>query len=111
GKTLAPRRVRRRRVQAAAVALVVIGAAIAATLATQGAPTHQPAAPVQALGLVPNALNFVDARTRQVTGHVRLAGRKDFSNPVGDVAFAGGSAWAVRSGQSLVRVDLKTRKI
>jgi ABC-type transport system substrate-binding protein len=111
GKALAPRRVRRRLVQSAAIALVVVGAAIAAVLTTQGTRTHQPAGSVQALGLVPNALNFVDAGTRRVTGHVRLAGRKDFSNPVGDVALAGGSAWAVRSGQTLVRVDLVARKV
>jgi ABC-type transport system substrate-binding protein/tRNA A-37 threonylcarbamoyl transferase component Bud32 len=112
GKTVPRRRVRRRRELAAAAALLLAAGAVAAFLATRGPHGHPAAAPVQALGLTPNALNLVDARTGRVTARVQLAPRRDFSSPVGDVAFAGGSAWAVLGvDQRLARVDLTTRKI
>jgi len=112
GRTLAPRRLGRRLVQVAAVVLVFVCAAVAAVLATRGSQTPRAAAPVRALGLAPNALNLVDARTRRVTAHVQLASRRSFSNPIGDIVLTGGSAWALlASTQHLVRVDLATRKI
>jgi ABC-type transport system substrate-binding protein/tRNA A-37 threonylcarbamoyl transferase component Bud32 len=108
GRALAPRRTHRLRVAAAAT-LVLAGAVVAAVLATEAPQAHRAVAP--ALRLAPNALNLVDARTRRVTGHVQLADPKDFSSPIGDVALAGGSAWAVLgSAQQLVRVDLRTRR-
>jgi ABC-type transport system substrate-binding protein/tRNA A-37 threonylcarbamoyl transferase component Bud32 len=117
GKTVARQRVRRRRAGAAALVLAVgaVGAvgAVAAILAvTRGPQAHRAAGVVPALGLTPNALNFVDARTGRVAAHVQLAPRGNFSNPVGDVVFAGGSAWAVLPfDQRLARVDLRTRKL
>jgi ABC-type transport system substrate-binding protein/tRNA A-37 threonylcarbamoyl transferase component Bud32 len=112
GKTLVRRRLRRRRALAAATALVLAGGAVAAILVARASQAHEAGAPVQALGLAPNALNLVDARTRRVDAHVQLTGRRSFSNPVGDVVFAGGSAWAVLGFDfRLMRVDLTTRKV
>jgi ABC-type transport system substrate-binding protein len=109
GKTLTRRRPHRLRV-AVVAALVLAGAAVAAILATEEPQAHRGAAPRPALGLTPNALNLVDARTHRVTRHVQLASRKDFSSPVGDVVLAGRSAWALLgSTHDLIRVDLGTR--
>jgi ABC-type oligopeptide transport system substrate-binding subunit/tRNA A-37 threonylcarbamoyl transferase component Bud32 len=108
GRTLARRR-RRRRV-AVVAGLVLVGAAVAAILATEALQTHR-GVPRPALRLTPNAINLVDARTRRVTGHVQLASRGDFSSPIGDVVLAGRSAWALLGpSQRLVRVDLRTRR-
>jgi predicted Ser/Thr protein kinase len=108
GKTFVRRKVLRRRALAAAGGVVLVGAAVAGILLARG-PEHARGAPV--LPLAPNALNFVDARTRRLVGRAQLASRSNYSGPVGDVVFAGGSAWATVSGRRLVRVDPATRKV
>jgi ABC-type transport system substrate-binding protein/tRNA A-37 threonylcarbamoyl transferase component Bud32 len=111
GKTIAPHRLRRRRAQATAVALVAAAVAVAAFVATRGAPSQRPYAPVRAVGLVPNAINFVNPRTRRLVGHVQLAARQGFANAIGDVASAGKAVWVLEgASQRLARVDLTTRK-
>src|SRR5512133_3619089 len=108
GKTFMRRKVVRRRALAAGAGLVAAAGAAAGILLAGSQPAH--ARPT--LQLRANALNFVDAQTRRVVGHVQLASRGNFSSSIGDVVFAGGSAWTVlTSNQHLVRVDLATRKM
>jgi serine/threonine-protein kinase len=110
GRTFVRRKVIRRRAALAVVAaLVFAGAAAAGIFLAHGPQARAHVTP--ALGLTPNALNFVNAQTHWVVGHVQLASRRDYSAPIGDVIYAGGSAWALVSGQRLVRIDLATRKV
>ena len=112
GKAVGRRSPRRRRVAAAGVVLLAVGIGAAMLAATHGSHAPKEKALVQALGLTPNTLNLVDARTRRVTAHVQLGHRGGFENTVGDVVFAGGSVWAVlASGQRLVRIDLGTHRV
>lgn len=112
GRALSTRRGRRWRGFGAAAGILLMVGIIAALTATRGSHAQRAAAPVEALGLAPNALNLLDARTGRVTGRVQLASQRDFSNPVGDVVLAGRFAWAVLGPeQRLVRVDLATRKV
>jgi ABC-type transport system substrate-binding protein/tRNA A-37 threonylcarbamoyl transferase component Bud32 len=112
-KTFARRRGRRRRqLAAAAVFLLAVGGAVGGVLATGGSTSHGREATMESVALRPNALNLIDARARRVTARVPLASRRDFTNAVWDVAFAGGSIWALLGfEQRLVRVELATRKV
>ena len=111
GKTVLPRKVRRRR-RLAAAAIVLVGVSAAATLAVTRGPPSDRAASGQSLGLTPNAINLIDARTGHVTAHIQLASPRQFVTPVEDVVEAAGFAWLLDGAdQRLVRVDLGTHKV
>jgi len=108
GKPLAPRRRPRRRhfVLGAALLAAAVGAAIGGILASSG--TARTARP-PAIGLEPNALNLIDARSRRVVSHIALGGK--FGAP-SDIVFTGRSAWVLSgSTQRLERVDMKARRV
>jgi ABC-type transport system substrate-binding protein/tRNA A-37 threonylcarbamoyl transferase component Bud32 len=114
GKTFVRRRRRRRRMLAAAAALLVAaGATVAGLLASESA--HEPArtAPTaQTVALVPDAVNLIDGGTHRVVARVRSAKQAPFASGVAGIAFSPGSAWvAVGPKQSIVRVDLTTRRV
>jgi ABC-type transport system substrate-binding protein len=109
GKAVSSRRARRRRDLIGAVMLLLAAGAIATTLAVSRGSSVSAARP---LGLVPNALNLLDARTGRITERVQLAPRAEFSAPVGDVVLGGGSGWVLRAADPrLVRIDLRTREV
>ena len=112
GERIAVRRGRRRRQLAAAgVVLLAVGGVVGGVLAARASTSHARAAASPSVALTPNALNLIDTRTRQVTARVPLASRRDFTNPIGDVEFAGSSVWALLgSEQRLVRVDPARQK-
>ncbi len=107
GKTLGPRRVRRRLLLAGAVALAAVAAAVAAVFASRNEP-----AKAEALSFRPSALNVIDARTRHVAERVPFGMRVDVGDTWSDVAVSGRSAWVLLGArQRLLRIDLPTRKV
>jgi serine/threonine-protein kinase len=110
GRAYARQRLRRRRVLAAALAvLVTAGAAIGGVIASRTSHARgQPAA--AAIRLLPGALNLIDARTRRLVGRIRSP-RAGFANGVSGIAFTTGAAWITTANQTVVRVDLATRKV
>jgi ABC-type transport system substrate-binding protein len=109
GTTFARRTVPRRRVLAVAAGLVLAAAAAAGFLLARG-PEHASAAP--ALGLTPNALNLVNARTHRVVDRVDVGTQVPVEDTSWDTVFTKHAAWVlIGSQQRLVRVDLRTRKV
>jgi serine/threonine protein kinase len=110
GRTFVRRRVHRRRLLLGiAAVLVAAGATIGGVLASRSSHAHaQPSSP--SISLRPDALNLIDARTKRIVGRVSSR-RAGFANGVGSIAFSKGSAWVTTANQSLVRVDLATRKV
>jgi predicted Ser/Thr protein kinase len=110
GKTFTRRKLRRRRLLlASAAVLAAAGVAIVGVLTSRS--THarvQPTSP--AISLRPDALNLIDARTHRVVGRVSSP-HAGFANGVLGMAFSKRSAWVATANQSLVRVDLATRKV
>jgi ABC-type transport system substrate-binding protein len=107
GKTLRPRRVRRRLLIAGGVALAAVAAAVAAVLASQDEP-----AKAKTLSFRPSALNVVDTRTRRVAERVPFGTRLNVGDGWSDVAVTGRSAWVLLGArQRLLRIDLPTRKV
>jgi tRNA A-37 threonylcarbamoyl transferase component Bud32 len=110
GKTFTRRKLRRQRAVVAAVAVVVAaGAAIGGVLAFRTNHPREQSGPA-AISLRPDALNLVDARTRRVVGRVSSR-RAGFANGVGGIAFSKNAAWVTTANQTVVRVDLATRKV
>ena len=107
GKTLAPRRARRRLLLAGAVALAAAAAAIAALLASQDKPAKAQTLPFRA-----NALNVLDARTRRVEARVPFGTQLDVGDGWSDVAVSGRSAWVLLGARHrLIRIDLPTGRV
>jgi ABC-type transport system substrate-binding protein/tRNA A-37 threonylcarbamoyl transferase component Bud32 len=107
GKTLMPRRVRRRLLVAGAVVLAATGAAIGGLLAAEGAHAKR-----QALSLRPSALNVIDARTHRVVERVGYGKPVNVGDTWSDVAVSGRSGWALLGArQRLLRIDLATKKV
>ena len=110
GRTFLRRKLRRRRYAlAAAAALVAAGAAVGGLLAARGA-SSDPATKAHRISLRPNALNLIDAGTRRVVGRIS-APRAGFAGGVGAIAFTKNSAWVTTLRQTVVRVDLRTRRV
>ena len=110
GRTFTRRKLRRRRLLLAGAALLAAaGAALGGVLASRG--THARTRPtLPAISLRPEALNLIDARTHRVASRVSSR-RAGFANGVLGIAFSKRSAWVATANQSLVRVDLATRKV
>jgi predicted Ser/Thr protein kinase len=109
GRTFTRRKLRRRRLLLASATVLAAGAALGGVLASRS--THarvQPKSP--AISLRPDALNLIDARTHRVVGRVGSP-HAGFANGVLGMAFSKRSAWVATANQSLVRVDLATRKV
>jgi ABC-type oligopeptide transport system substrate-binding subunit len=114
GKAFVRRKRRRRRLLLTAAALfAAAGAAIGGVLASQA--THARArakTTTQSVTLRTDALNLIDARTHRVVARVGSAKQAPFASGVGGIAFSSRSAWvAVGPKQSIVRVDLATRRV
>ncbi len=105
---LRPTRVRQGVLLAAFALLLATGGAVAGLLATRG--THAGGATVvkqQMVRLTANAVNLLDAGTRQVKASVPGGHHR-----VTDVTFLGRSAWlAIPEESRLLRVDAATRKL
>jgi ABC-type transport system substrate-binding protein len=107
GKTLTPRRGRRRLLLSGAVVLAAVGAAIAGLLASRNEP-----AKAQALAFRPSALNVLDARTRHVQERVPFGTRLDVGDTWSDVAVTGRSAWILLGARHrLLRIDVPTGRV
>ena len=107
GKTITPRRVRRRLLVAGAVVLAAAGAAVGAVITAESGHAKR-----QALSLQPSALNLIDARTSRVVESVGFGMRVNVGDTWSDVAVSGRSGWALLGArQRLVRIDLATKKI
>src|SRR5947209_6684302 len=107
GKTLTPRRLRRRPLVAGAVVLAAAATAIGGVIAAESGHAKR-----QALSLRPSALNLVDARTRRVVERVGFGMHVNVGDTWSDVAVSGRSAWALLGArQRLVRIDLATKKV
>ena len=107
GKTLRPRRLRRRLLVAVAIVLAAAGAAVGALIAGESGHAKR-----QALSLQPSALNLIDARTSRVVESVGFGMRVNVGDTWSDVAVSGRSGWALLGArQRLVRIDLATKKI
>ena len=110
GKTFTRRKLRRRRVLVAAFAvLVAAGAAIGGVLATRTNHAHGQSVSAT-IPLRPDALNLIDAHTRHVVGRVSSP-RAGFADGVGGITFSKSAAWVTTANQTVVRVDLATRKV
>jgi serine/threonine-protein kinase len=111
GKVLARRRHRRRALVGTAAILVAVGGVVGGILATEntharGHPAHE-----RAISLKPSALNLIDARTRNLVGHVGIGTELPVADTGWDLAFTKRAGWALLNDkQRLVRVDLATRK-
>jgi tRNA A-37 threonylcarbamoyl transferase component Bud32 len=110
GRTFTRRKLRRRRLLlASAAVLAAAGAAIGGVLASRSTNARvQARSPT--ISLRPDALNLIDARTHRVVGRVSSP-HAGFANGVLGMAFSKRSAWVATANQSLVRVDLATRKV
>jgi Protein kinase domain/Bacterial extracellular solute-binding proteins, family 5 Middle len=110
GRTFTRRKLRRRRMLVAAFAvLVAAGAAIGGVLASRT--THARGQSASAtIPLRADALNLIDAKTRRVVGRVNSP-RAGFANGVGGITFSKSAAWVTTANQTVVRVDLPTRKV
>lgn len=109
GKTFVRRKVVRRRVLAV-VAGLLLAVGVAAGLLLARGPERARAAP--GLGLTPNALNLVDARTHRVVERVRVGAKVPVEDTSWDAVFTRDAAWVlIGSQQRLVRVDLRTHKL
>jgi ABC-type transport system substrate-binding protein/tRNA A-37 threonylcarbamoyl transferase component Bud32 len=107
GKTLTPRRVRRRMLVVGAVVLAAIGAGIGGLIATEGGHARR-----QALSLQPSALNLIDARTSRVVERVGYGMPVNVGDTWSDVAVSGRSGWVLLGArQRLLRIDLATKKV
>ncbi len=107
GKTLAPRRVRRRLLLAGVVAFAAVAAAVAAVLASQNEP-----AKAEALSFRPSALNVVETRTRHVSKRVPFGVPLGVGDGWSDVAVTGRSGWVLLGArQRLLRIDLPTGRV
>ena len=110
GRTFTRRRLRRQRVLIAGLAaLVAAGAAIGGVLAFRTNHARGQSAP-SSISLRPDALNLIDARTRRLVARVSSR-RAGFANGVDHIAFSKGAAWVTTAKQTVVRIDLKTRKV
>jgi serine/threonine-protein kinase len=107
GRVVARRRVRRRRLAVAFAAVAGVVTIVGGVLGVRGGSELLHRSPaVHALALTPNGLDAIDARTH---GVVAGAG---FGNVVWDVAFAGGSAWALLGDEHrIARIDLAHRRV
>jgi serine/threonine-protein kinase len=111
GRTFVPRRIRRRRrVLGGAAVLAAAAAALGGVLALRAHSRVQPLAKPPSISLRPDALNLIDAKTQRVVGRVSSR-RAGFANGVAGIAFSKTSAWVTTANQSLVRVDLATRRV
>jgi tRNA A-37 threonylcarbamoyl transferase component Bud32 len=110
GRTFTRRKIRRRQLLVVGAAiLAAAAAAIGGVLASRGTHTHaRPTSP--AISLRPDALNLIDARTHRVVGRVGSR-RAGFANGVLGISFSKRAAWVTTANQSLVRVDLATRRV
>ena len=107
GKTIRPRRVRRRLLVAGAVVLAATGAAIGGVLATESGHASR-----LALAVKPSALNLIDARTRRVVVRVGYGVRVNVGDGWSDVAVSGHTGWVLLGApQRLIRIDLDTKKV
>jgi serine/threonine protein kinase/ABC-type oligopeptide transport system substrate-binding subunit len=114
GKTFVRRKLRRRRLLIAFAALAVaVGGTVGGVVATRSTSAPpRPSAKVQSISLRPSALNLIDARTGSVVAQVRSPRQAGFAAGVWGIAFTPRSAWvAVGPKQSVVRVDLASRKV
>jgi tRNA A-37 threonylcarbamoyl transferase component Bud32/DNA-binding beta-propeller fold protein YncE len=114
GKVLARRRrVRRRVLLALGAVAIATAAAVGGILASRGTHASGHGAVAQrSISLRPSALNLIDAKTRNVVGHVGIGAQVPVADTGWDVAFTKHAAWVlVASKQRLVRVDLRTRKV
>src|SRR5919204_5374923 len=113
GNTFIRRRVRRRRLLVAGVAvLAATGAAVGGLLLSRGSHgrIEERAATARSISLRPDTLNLIDARTQRVVDRVRSRAA-GFANGVGSIAFSKTAAWVTTWNQTLVRVSLRTRKV
>ena len=110
GRMFTRRKLRRQRVLLAALAvLVAAGAAVGGILAFRTNHASGQSAPA-AISLRPDALNLIDAKTRRVVARVSSR-RAGFANGVGRIAFSKGAAWVTTANETVVRIDLKTRRV
>jgi ABC-type transport system substrate-binding protein/tRNA A-37 threonylcarbamoyl transferase component Bud32 len=107
GRVVASRRVRRRRLAVALAAVAGVVTVVGVVLGVRGGSELVHRSPrAHALALTPNGLDAIDARTHRV-----VAGT-GFGNVVWDVAFAGGSAWALLGDEHrIARIDLVHRRV
>jgi tRNA A-37 threonylcarbamoyl transferase component Bud32 len=109
GKTFVRRRLRRQRVLlGAAVLLAAVGAAVAGILASRSHAHGHAKSP--SISLEPAALNLIDARTHRVVGRISSR-RAGFAEGVAGITFSKTAAWVTTANQSVVRVDLASRKV
>jgi tRNA A-37 threonylcarbamoyl transferase component Bud32/streptogramin lyase len=114
GKVILRRKRRRRRLLVAAgVLLAAAGAVIGGVFVSLGGHVSaHPRTALRTISLRPDALSLIDAKALRVAGHVGFGKEVGLGATVSDVAFAGGSAWVLRSGeQRIVRVDPSTHEI
>jgi predicted Ser/Thr protein kinase len=110
GRTFTRRKLRRQRLLVAALAVVVAaGAPIGGVLAFRTNHARGQAARAS-ISLRPDALNLIDVRTRRVVGRIS-ARRAGFASGVGGITFSKDAAWVTTANQTVVRVDLKTRRV
>ena len=112
GRTFVRRKLRRRRLLlGSAAVLAAAGAAVGGVLASRSAHARiQPLAKAPSVSLRPDALNLIDAKTQKIVGRVSSR-RAGFASGVGGITFSKASAWVTTANQSLVRVDLATRRV
>jgi ABC-type transport system substrate-binding protein/tRNA A-37 threonylcarbamoyl transferase component Bud32 len=107
GRVVQRRKVPRRRLLitlAAVVAAIALTGGLVAAWADHR--SAHPAANAPTLSLTPNGLSLIDARTHTVVK------RDDFGEVIWDIAFAGGSAWALLGDErSIARIDLADHEV
>ena len=112
GKSFIRRKLRRRRLLLAALAVLaagtIAGVAVLFSRASH-ANNHAPLVAGRSVTLRPEAINLIDARTQRVVDRVK-SGATGFASGVGSIVFSKAAAWVTTANQTLVRIFASVRE-